>query len=269
MHDSAGYSRRAVRRYGKNARGMAYASLHAPSRVQRSAEKKVKIIKNKTTERSQQKDMTDIFELFKQIEKKEDAAPAGEAISWIIAGLGNPGREYEITRHNAGFLCMDVLSDRMGTRVDRAKFNALTGEATISGKKVLLMKPMTMMNLSGDAVREAAAFYKIRPDHIIIIVDDTNLPVGHLRIRTHGSAGGHNGLKSLISQLGTDAFLRLRIGVGAKPHPDMDIADWVLSRFNAEDRAALLPAFEVATDGCELLVGGELDRAQQLCNTHS
>lgn len=214
--------------------------------------------------------MTDIFELFKQIEKKDDTTSAvGESISWIIAGLGNPGREYEITRHNAGFLCMDMLSDRMGTRVDRAKFNALTGEAAIAGKKVLLMKPMTMMNASGDAIREAAAFYKIKPDHILILVDDTNLPVGHLRIRTRGSAGGHNGLKSIIKQLGTEEFLRLRIGVGAKPHPDMDIADWVLSRFNAEDRAALLPAFDVATDGCELLVAGELDRAQQLCNSHA
>lgn len=214
--------------------------------------------------------MTDIFELFKQIEKKDDTTSAvGESISWIIAGLGNPGREYEITRHNAGFLCMDMLSDRMGTRVDRAKFNALTGEAAIAGKKVLLMKPMTMMNASGDAIREAAAFYKIKSDHILILVDDTNLPVGHLRIRTRGSAGGHNGLKSIIKQLGTEEFLRLRIGVGAKPHPDMDIADWVLSRFNAEDRAALLPAFDVATDGCELLVAGELDRAQQLCNSHA
>lgn len=214
--------------------------------------------------------MTDIFELFKQIEKKDDTtSAAGESISWIIAGLGNPGREYEITRHNAGFLCMDMLSDRMGTRVDRAKFNALTGEATIAGKKVLLMKPMTMMNASGDAIREAAAFYKIKPNHILILVDDTNLPVGHLRIRTCGSAGGHNGLKSIIKQLGTEEFLRLRIGVGAKPHPDMDIADWVLSRFNAEDRAALLPAFDVATDGCELLVAGKLDRAQQLCNSHA
>ncbi len=214
--------------------------------------------------------MTDIFELFKQIEKKDDASSAaGESISWIIAGLGNPGREYEITRHNAGFLCMDMLSDRIGTRVDRAKFNSLTGEATVSGKKVLLMKPMTMMNASGDAVREAAAFYKIKPDHILILVDDTNLPVGHLRIRTRGSAGGHNGLKSIIKQLGTEEFLRLRIGVGAKPHPEMDIADWVLSRFNADDRAALLPAFDVATDGCELLVAGELDRAQQLCNCHA
>ena len=197
--------------------------------------------------------MTDIFELFKQISKKDDTAAVRGPVTWIIAGLGNPGREYEITRHNAGFLCMDVLADRFGTRVDCAKFHALCGEATISGQRVLLMKPMTMMNASGEAIREAAAFHKIDPAHILVLVDDTNLPVGHLRIRSKGSAGGHNGL---------------RIGVGAKPHPDMDIADWVLSRFNAEDRAALLPAFDVATDGCALLLAGDTDRAMQLCNSH-
>ena len=212
--------------------------------------------------------MTDILELFKQISKKDDTAAVRGPVTWIIAGLGNPGREYEITRHNAGFLCMDVLADRFGTRVDRAKFHALCGEATISGQRVLLMKPMTMMNASGEAIREAAAFHKIDPAHILVLVDDTNLHVGHLRIRSKGSAGGHNGLKNIIYQLGSEDFPRLRIGVGAKPHPDMDIADWVLSRFNAEDRAALLPAFDVATDGCALLLAGDTDRAMQLCNSH-
>ena len=211
--------------------------------------------------------MADIFELFKKIskeEKKETSAP----VSWIIAGLGNPGRDYEITRHNAGFLCMDVLSDRCGVRVDRAKFHALCGEATISGQRGLLMKRMTMMNSSGEAIREAAAFYKIPPEHILVLVDDIYLPVGHLRVRSKGSAGGHNGLKSIIYQLNSDNFPRLRIGVGEKPNPDMALMDWVLSRFNAEDRAALLPAFEVACDGCEMILAGETERAMQHCNSH-
>lgn len=211
--------------------------------------------------------MTDIFEFFKKKTGEGEAAERAP-VSWIIAGLGNPGREYEITRHNAGFLCMDVLADRYGARVDRARFHALCGEATISGKRVLLMKPMTMMNASGEAIREAAAFYKIDAAHILVLVDDTNLPVGHLRIRQKGSAGGHNGLKNIIYQLNSESFPRLRIGVGAKPHPDMDIADWVLSRFSAEDRAALLSAFDVAADGCGLFVAGETDRAAQLCNSH-
>lgn len=211
--------------------------------------------------------MADIFELFKKISGERETAER-EPVSWIIAGLGNPGRDYEITRHNAGFLCMDVLADRYGARVDRAKFHALCGEATISGRRVLLMKPMTMMNASGEAIREATAFYKIDPAHILVLVDDTNLAVGQLRIRLRGSAGGHNGLKNIIYQLNSEDFPRLRIGVGAKPHPDMDIADWVLSRFDSEARAALLPAFDVAAEGCGIFVGGDTDRAMQLCNTH-
>lgn len=211
--------------------------------------------------------MADIFELFKKISGERETAER-EPVSWIIAGLGNPGRDYEITRHNAGFLCMDVLADRYGARVDRAKFRALCGETTISGRRVLLMKPMTMMNASGEAIRDAAAFYKIDPVHILVLVDDTNLAVGQLRIRLRGSAGGHNGLKNIIYQLNSEDFPRLRIGVGAKPHPDMDIADWVLSRFDSEARAALLPAFDVAAEGCGIFVGGDTDRAMQLCNTH-
>lgn len=211
--------------------------------------------------------MADIFELFKKISGERETAER-EPVSWIIAGLGNPGRDYEITRHNAGFLCMDVLADRYGARVDRAKFRALCGEATISGRRVLLMKPMTMMNASGEAIREAAAFYKIDPAHILVLVDDTNLAVGQLRIRLRGSAGGHNGLKNIIYQLNSEDFPRLRIGVGAKPHPDMDIADWVLSRFDSDARAALLPAFDAAAEGCGIFVGGDTDRAMQLCNTH-
>lgn len=212
--------------------------------------------------------MADIFELFKKISQDEKKETAGEPISWIVAGLGNPGRDYEITRHNAGFLCMDVLSDRCGARVERAKFHALCGEAVISGKRTLLMKPMTMMNSSGEAIREAAEFYKIPPERILVLVDDIYLPVGHLRVRSKGSAGGHNGLKSIIYHLNSDNFPRLRIGVGEKPHPDMELMDWVLSRFGADDRAALLPAFEVAADGCEMILAGESDRAMQHCNSH-
>lgn len=212
--------------------------------------------------------MADIFELFKKISKDEKKETAGEPISWIVAGLGNPGRDYEITRHNAGFLCMDVLSDRCGARVDRAKFHALCGEAVISGKRTLLMKPMTMMNSSGEAIRDAAEFYRIPPERILVLVDDIYLPVGHLRVRSKGSAGGHNGLKSIIYHLNSDNFPRLRIGVGEKPHPEMELMDWVLSRFSADDRAALLPAFEVAADGCEMILAGDVDRAMQHCNSH-
>ena len=210
--------------------------------------------------------MTDIFELFKQISKKDDTAAVRGPVTWIIAGLGNPGREYEITRHNAGFLCMDVLADRFGTRVDRAKFHALCGEATISGQRVLLMKPMTMMNASGEAIREAAAFHKIDPAHILVLVDDTNLPVGHLRIRSKGSAGGHNGLKNIIYQLGSEDFPRLRIGVGAKPHPDYDLAAWVLGRFPAEDAKALADRYPDLEAAAKLIMDGKLGLAQSKYN---
>ena len=160
-------------------------------------------------------------------------------VTWLVVGLGNPGDKYENTRHNAGFMAIDQLADRGDFPVQRLKFHALTHQATISGQGVLVMKPTTYMNLSGDAVAEAAAFYKVPPEHILVLCDDVSLPVGKLRIRTSGSAGGHNGLKHIIARLGTDQFPRLKIGVGGKPHPDYDMADWVLGKFVGEDKTAM------------------------------
>ena len=152
------------------------------------------------------------------------------AVAWLVVGLGNPGGKYENTRHNVGFLVADELGERGRFPIQRLKFKALTNTAEIGGQGVLVMKPTTYMNLSGEAVGEAARFYKIAPDHVLVISDDVSLPVGKLRIRTGGSAGGHNGLKSIIQHLGTDQFPRLKVGVGGKPHPDYDMADWVSSR---------------------------------------
>lgn len=160
-------------------------------------------------------------------------------VTWLVVGLGNPGDKYENTRHNAGFMAIDQLADRGDFPVQRLKFHALTHQATISDQGVLVMKPTTYMNLSGDAVAEAAAFYKVPADHILVLCDDVSLPVGKLRIRTSGSAGGHNGLKHIIARLGTDKFPRVKIGVGGKPHPDYDMADWVLGKFVGEDKTAM------------------------------
>lgn len=167
-------------------------------------------------------------------------------VEWLIVGLGNPGREYERTRHNVGFRVAELLAKEAGVRIDRAKFRGLTAQATLAGKRVLLLKPETFMNASGEAVQLAAMYYKIPLDHILVLSDDIALPVGKLRVRAEGSAGGHNGLKSIISQLGSQDFPRVRIGVGAKPHPDYDLADWVLSTFTQEEEKTLAPALEHA-----------------------
>ena len=156
--------------------------------------------------------------------------------AWLIVGLGNPGEKYENTRHNVGFQVIDELAERQGRPVQRLKFKALTGLLTIGGEKALVMKPVTYMNLSGEAVRPAADFYKLPPERILVISDDVALAAGRLRIRAKGSAGGHNGLKSIIQHLGTDQFPRIRVGVGEKPHPDYDLADWVLGRPQGEDK---------------------------------
>ena len=160
-------------------------------------------------------------------------------VTWLVVGLGNPGDKYENTRHNAGFMAIDQLADRGDFPVQRLKFHALTHPAVVAGQGGLVMKPTTYMNLSGDAVAEAAAFYKVSEEHILVLCDDVSLPVGKLRIRTQGSAGGHNGLKSIIQRLGTDKFPRVKIGVGGKPHPDYDMADWVLGKFVGPDKTAI------------------------------
>ena len=180
--------------------------------------------------------------------------------AWLIVGLGNPGEKYENTRHNVGFQVIDELAERQGKPVQRLKFKALTGLLTIGGEKALVLKPVTYMNLSGEAVRPAADFYKLPPERILVISDDVALAAGRLRIRAKGSAGGHNGLKSIIQHLGTDQFPRIRVGVGEKPHPDYDLADWVLGRPQGEDKKAIDAAVKRAADAVECILSQGLER---------
>ncbi len=192
--------------------------------------------------------------------KKKATGP----IDFLIVGLGNPGKKYENTRHNAGFLSIDCLAKSLGVTIDRDKFHALTARADIDDTTVLLMKPQTMMNASGLAVQEAAMFYKLEPSRIVVISDDINLHMGKLRIRPSGSAGGQNGLKDIIACLGSDAFARVRVGVGMKPHPDYDLVKWVLSCFTAEDRKIMDEAFENAAKAAALIAKGDMTRAMNL-----
>ena len=208
--------------------------------------------------------MADIFELFKKISKSESASTT--PITHLVVGLGNPGSKYANTRHNAGFMTLDYFSTKLGLKIDRAKFEALVGEATVAGKRVLFMKPQTFMNNSGNAVYEAAKFYKIAPENIIVISDDVNLDVGRLRVRGSGSAGGQKGLNDIIVQMGSDKIPRIRIGVGKKPHPDYDMADWVLGAFPEADKKALDEVFVRAYDGLLKLLVGDVDGAMQICN---
>ena len=187
-------------------------------------------------------------------------------MSWLIVGLGNLGEEYERTRHNAGFEVVDLLSKELGVKVQRLKFKALTATADIGDQKALLMKPTTFMNLSGEAVGEAAAFYKVPPERILVISDEVALPPGKLRIRASGSAGGHNGLKNIILHLHSEQFPRIRVGVGNKPHPDYDMADWVLGRPQGEDRKAMDEAEKRAAQAIEVILKNGLDRAMEKYN---
>lgn len=204
-----------------------------------------------------------IFDLFKQIESGSAGNLHGK-LTWIVAGLGNPGLEYENTRHNAGFLTMDELAKQCGAKLDQMKFKSDCGEAMLGDVRCLLMKPTTYMNLSGDAIAAAANFYKIPPEQVLVIYDDISLPPGKLRLRRKGSAGGHNGIKSIIAQLGTEEFPRIRVGVGAKPNPQYDLADWVLSKFSEEDMTALQPALEHAADAAKKIVSGDMNGAMNL-----
>ncbi len=187
-------------------------------------------------------------------------------VTWLVVGLGNPGDQYENTRHNAGFRVVDELADRGDFPVQRLKFHALTNTAVIGGQGVLVMKPVTYMNLSGEAVGEAARFYKLPPDHVLVISDDVDLPLGKLRLRKGGSAGGHNGLKSIIQHLGTDQFPRLKVGVGGKPHPDYDMADWVLGKLQGEDKKAMDEAARRAAQAVECLLSQGMDKAMNQYN---
>lgn len=189
------------------------------------------------------------------------------ACDYLIVGLGNPGKEYDRTRHNVGFRTVDLLADALGTKINRLKFRALVSPAvSCCGKKVVLLKPQTYMNASGDAVKLAGAFYKVPPERILVIFDDISLPVGRLRIRKDGSAGGHNGIKSIIAQLGSQDFPRIKIGVGAKPNPDYDLAAWVLSTFSAQEEKALTPALERGADAVQDILTNGLTHAENQFN---
>ena len=190
--------------------------------------------------------------------------PSG--VNWLVVFLGNPGPRYEGTRHNAGFMTADAFAKAHGVRIDRARFRALTATCDLGGEKLLLMKPQTYMNLSGEAAAQAVRFYKIPPEHVLVVSDETALPIGKLRIRTRGSAGGHNGLKNLIACLGTEDFPRIRLGVGAPPHPDYDMADWVLSSFKNQDAADMAQAAGRAAEAVECYILRGPERAMNLYN---
>lgn len=203
-----------------------------------------------------------IFDLFKQV---ESAAPAGPP-EYLIVGLGNPGLEYAQTRHNAGFMTLDLLAEREHTEIKRMKFKSLCGDAVIAGKRCLLMKPTTYMNNSGQAVAEAMQFYKLPIDHIIVVYDDISLEPSRLRIRRKGSDGGHNGIKSIIYLTGEDTFPRIKLGVGKKPRPDYNLADWVLSRFTKEELEQMHIAAEHACESIALMVNGKIEEAMNRYN---
>lgn len=186
---------------------------------------------------------------------------------FIIVGLGNPGKKYELTRHNAGFLFADLLADKNGEKISKIQFKSVTANITLGGHRCLLMKPQTFMNNSGEAVKQAAAFYKIPPENIIVVFDDISLPCGKMRIRRKGSDGGHNGIKSIIYLLNSDKFPRIKLGVGEKPHPEYDLADWVLSSFKKPELDSLREAAENACKAAEMMVQGNTDGAMSSFNS--
>lgn len=187
-------------------------------------------------------------------------------VEWILCCLGNPGREYENSRHNVGFVTADTLARRTNTEIRRIRFKALTAVVELGGHKVLVMKPNTYMNLSGTALQEAAAFYKVPPERCLVVSDDVTLDPGRLRLRRNGSAGGHNGLKSIINMLGSQNFPRIKIGVGKKPHPDYDLADWVLGKFSPEDQKKIAAAAELACDAAECVIARGMEQAMNRYN---
>lgn len=186
--------------------------------------------------------------------------PAGP-VDFLIVGLGNPGKKYEGTRHNAGFAALEALAESLHVKVDRVRFKSFCAQADLDGQRVLLMMPQTFMNLSGEAVREAMQFYKLPPERVLVLFDDISLPVGTIRIRRKGSAGGQKGMASIIALCGSDQFPRVKIGIGEKPHPDYDLADWVLSRFTKEEAPRLLDAAKNAAEAARLIAAGKVDEA--------
>ena len=209
--------------------------------------------------------MANIFDLFKQLENKNESKNDTPP-EFLVVGLGNPGAKYENTRHNAGFMFLDYLAGRCSCSINRAKFKSLCADTTIDGKRVILMKPQTFMNASGEAVIEAANFYKIPPEKVIVISDDVTLDVARLRVRRKGSHGGHNGLRNIILHLGTDNFPRIKIGVGLKPHPDYDMIDWVLGGLSSDDIKNTASNYGYAYDGLVKILEGDVEEAMQICN---
>lgn len=207
-----------------------------------------------------------IADIFKKLESERTPAPQG-AVEYIICGLGNPGTQYEGTRHNIGFMTIDTLCEKYKLDCKKLRFKSLTCDAMISGKRCLIMKPTTFMNNSGEAVTEAMSFYKIPPERTIIVFDDISLEPGKLRIRRKGSDGGHNGIKSIIYLSGSDMFPRIKMGVGAKPHPDYNLADWVLGHFKKEQAEALETAMDNAVSSIELMVGGKMNEGMNKFNS--
>lgn len=207
-----------------------------------------------------------VFDIFRKLEEERAPAPVG-AVEFIVCGLGNPGTQYENTRHNTGFMALDTLAEKLGTDVKRLKFKSLTADVNIGGKHCLLMKPTTFMNNSGEAVVEALNFYKLPPENLLVMYDDISLDVGRVRIRKKGSDGGHNGIKSIIYLTGSDTFPRIKIGVGAKPNPDYDLAAWVLGMFPKEQGEQLESALGRAAEAAQLIVAGRTDEAMNKYNS--
>ncbi len=187
------------------------------------------------------------------------------SVEFIIAGLGNPEKKYELTRHNAGFLCLDIMSNKYGFKTDRLKFKSLCADTVINGHRCLILRPQTYMNNSGEALKEAASFYKIPPEKCIVIFDDIDIPPGALRIRRKGSAGSHNGVKSIVNHLGSENFPRIKIGVGSKPHPDYDLKDYVLSSFSKQEQAMMKETMSKACEAVEYILDGDIEKAMQNC----
>lgn len=184
----------------------------------------------------------------------------------MVAGLGNPGGEYTRTRHNAGFLCLDRIAGKYGAQLPKAKFSGLVSECDAGGSRILLVKPQTFMNNSGECVAKVLDYYKLGPESLIVICDDISFGCGRMRVRKNGSDGGHNGLKSIISHIGSGDFVRIRLGIGGKPCPEYDLADWVLSSFSDMDLEKMGPCFDAAAEALPLIIKGETERAMSLCN---
>ncbi|MBE6718913.1 MAG: aminoacyl-tRNA hydrolase [Ruminococcaceae bacterium] len=208
--------------------------------------------------------MSNIFDLFKQIEKKNDVQTGN--ISYLIVGLGNPGDKYAKTRHNVGFMTLDYIAQKLNIKINKSKFKALVCDTELNGKRVLFMKPQTFMNNSGEAVREAVDFYKIPIENVIIIYDDISLQPGKMRIRLKGSDGGHNGIKSIIYHLNSNEFPRIKIGVGAKPNPEYDLADWVLGNIPEDEQEVMLNCIGNAYESVKLMVEGNSNKAMEKYN---